>query len=278
MFSRILVATDLSEASDCVIGSLGALRTWDTREIVLVHCLNLCEPSMVKEELKNFAKPYLSRQANALERQGFKTECEVASGESHLEINRVADEKECSLVVIGSHGETKSSQILMGGVARKIIRNVRKPILVVRLQLRQKKDRAVCETCRMDLSGPVLFPTDFSAMAEVAFNYLKKIVSEGSNNVTLLHVQEQSHLDKKHLEDRNRVAQERLSKMKEELESVGTIRAGVELTDGAPEREILSRVKDDNFSWVAIGCQDPGISHKVASQSQIPVLLIPAKP
>ena len=57
MFSRILVATDLSEASDCVIGSLGVLRTWGGKEAILVHCLDLCEPSMVKEELKALALP-----------------------------------------------------------------------------------------------------------------------------------------------------------------------------------------------------------------------------
>lgn len=277
MFSRILVATDLSEASDCVIGSLGALQDLGTREIVLIHCLNLCEPSIVKNELKNLAEPYLARQADALDRQGFETTIEVASGPSPREISRIVDEKECSLVVIGSHGETKSSQILMGSEARKIINSVHKPALVVRLQLRQEKGRAVCETCRMNLSGPVLFPTDFSAIAERAFNYLRKIVSEVSNDVTLLHVQEQSHIDKESFEDRNRIAQERLSKMKTELEAIGA-RVEIEQTVGMPAREILSRVKEGNFSWVAIGCQDPDISHKVASQSQIPVLLIPAKP
>jgi nucleotide-binding universal stress UspA family protein len=286
MFSRILVATDLSEASDCVIGSLGALRAWGAKEVVLVHCLNLCEPSMVTEQLKGFAEPYLSRQADALERQGLKTLIEVAPGLSQVEINRIAEDQECSLVVVGSHGKTKSSQILLGGVASEVIRTARKPVLLVRLNLRQERDRAVCGFCQMAPAGPVLFPTDFSTTAELAFATLKNIVAAGPMEVTLLHVQDQSTVDKSRLEECNRADEERLAGMKRALEQIGATRVHVELTYGVPAREILARVQDSGFAWVVMGSQGRGyiseiflgsISHKVARHSQIPVLLIPAK-
>ncbi len=286
MFSRILVATDLSEASDCVIGSLGALRAWGGKEAILVHCLNLCEPSMVTEQLKGFAWPYLKRQADTLEREGFKTRIEVAPGISHVEINRIAEERKCSLVVIGSHGKTMSSQILLGGVASEVIHNVQKPVLIVRLRMRQEKDRAVCGVCQMDSAGPVFFPTDFSANAGLAFTFLKKIVAAGSKEVTLLHVQDQSTMDRSRLEESNRTDRERLSKMKRELEAIGVPKVNVELPYGAPVREILARLRDSGFSWVVMGSQGLGyiseiflgsVSHNVARHSQIPVLLIPAK-
>jgi nucleotide-binding universal stress UspA family protein len=286
MFSRILVATDLSEASDCVIGSLGALRAWGAKEVVLVHCLNLCEPSMVTEELKGFAEPYLSRQADALERQGLKTEIEVASGRTPLEINRLAEDRKCSLVVIGSHGKTMSSQILLGGVASEVIQNARKPVLIVRLNLRQERDRAVCGFCQMAPSGPVLFPTDFSANAELAFTTLKKIVAAGSQEVTLLHVQDQSVVSKSRLEECNRVDQERLAEMKRALEQTGAAKVNVELPYGVPVREILARVQDSGFAWVVMGSQGRSYlseifmgstSLNVARHSQVPVLLVPTE-
>lgn len=286
MFSRILVATDLSEASDCVIGSLGALRAWGGKEAILVHCLNLSEPSMVTEQLKGFAWPYLKRQADSLERQGLKTRIEVAPGISHVEINRIAEERKCALVVIGSHGQTMSSQILLGGVASEVIHNLQKPVLIVRLRLRQEKDRAVCGVYRINPAGHVLFPTDFSANAELAFTYLKKIVAAGSNEVTLVHVQDQSAIDRSRLEEFNRTDQERLSKMKKDLEAIGATKVNVKLPYGVPTREILARLRDSGFSSVVMGSQGLGyiseiflgsLSHNVARHSQIPVLLIPAK-
>ena len=41
MFKKILVATDLSEASDRVIGCLHGLRSFGATEVILVHALGI---------------------------------------------------------------------------------------------------------------------------------------------------------------------------------------------------------------------------------------------
>jgi nucleotide-binding universal stress UspA family protein len=135
-------------------------------------------------------------------------------------------------------------------------------------------------------SGPVLFPTDFSANAELAFTTLKKIVAASSQEVTLLHVQDQSVVSKSRLEECNRADQERLAEMKRALEQTGATKVNVELPYGVPVREILARVQDNGFAWVVMGSQGRSYlseiflgntSLNVARHSQVPVLLVPTE-
>ncbi len=41
MFGKMLVATDLSEASERVVCTLGSLKRLGTREALLLHCFNI---------------------------------------------------------------------------------------------------------------------------------------------------------------------------------------------------------------------------------------------
>ena len=41
MFSKILVATDLSKASERVICTLGSMKALGTREALLIACMNI---------------------------------------------------------------------------------------------------------------------------------------------------------------------------------------------------------------------------------------------
>jgi hypothetical protein len=57
MFSKILVATDLSEASDRVICTLGNLKALGAREALLIHCFNIRDVGSLADRLMELAKP-----------------------------------------------------------------------------------------------------------------------------------------------------------------------------------------------------------------------------
>ena len=53
-------------------------------------------------------------------------------GDPADEILAVAQEKNCDLIVIGTHGRTGLKRVLMGSVAEKIVRNAECPVLTIR--------------------------------------------------------------------------------------------------------------------------------------------------
>jgi nucleotide-binding universal stress UspA family protein len=284
----MLVATDLSEASERVICTLGGLKALGTREAILIHCFNIRDVGTLADGLMQLAKPSFEKQKKMLEDQGFKVTAKMVLGLPQIEINRQADGHDCSLIVVGSHGQTMAGEIMLGGVASAVIHSATRPVLILRLRLKDENGRTVCGEATCNPLEHVLFPTDFSDNAEHAFSYVQKIAESGARRVTLLHVQDEGKIER-HLRDRleefNRIDTERLERLKAELLKRGAKDVRIELPYGSPKKEIIDRTKRDDVSLVVMGSQGRGylaelflgsVSHAVARHSEAPVLLIPA--
>ncbi len=57
----------------------------------------------------------------------------VTSGNPPIEIIRTASERESNMIVVGTHGRTGISQLLIGSVAEKVVRKSPCPVLTVKL-------------------------------------------------------------------------------------------------------------------------------------------------
>lgn len=64
----------------------------------------------------------------------------VIFGDPATEILQLAQDTSCDLVVMGTHGRTGLSRILMGSVAETVIRKATCPVLVVKLPLSDKSN------------------------------------------------------------------------------------------------------------------------------------------
>ena len=289
MLSTILVATDLSSASDHVIGCLHALLPLGARKAILAHALGIKHLQELKYELARLAEPRLAAQKALLEAQGFQTAVEIAPGLPGFEMNRVAREKEVSLIVVGSHGATLAREVLLGGVALSILQSATVPVFLVRLKIIEEKVQNRCEVACADIGKHVLFPTDFSDTSDRAFNnYVEKIVEAGFKRVTLLHVQDKGRIDK-HLQDRleefNRIDRARLEGLKARLEKKGGTEVQIKIPYGSPIQEILRCAKEEDITLIIMGSQGRGfitevflgsVSHQVARHAPVPILLVPA--
>jgi len=288
MFSKMLVATDLSETSERVIGTLGSLKALGTREAVLIHCFNIRDVGSLADRLMELARPSFERQKKTLEDLGFLVTANMVLGLPQIEINRQADEHNCSLVVVGSTGGSMASEILLGGVASAVIHSATRPVLVLRFKTTGDDAAKSRAEWSCDCLRHILFPTDFSDNAEHAFSYVRKIAECGAKRITLLHVQDQGRIDQ-HLKDRlaefNRIDTERLTRLKDELTRAGVKDVRIELPYGSPKKEIIERTGRDDVSLVVMGSQGRGyiediflgsVSHAVVRRSKVPVLLIPA--
>ena len=286
MFSRILVATDLSPASQHLIAAVSCLRPLGTREALLVHCQNIRDVGSLAGTLSNLLAPELEKQRLALAAHGFAATAEFRLGLPALEINRAAVEKNCSLTVIGSHGHSLAREVLLGSVASAVIQSTVKPVLLMKMKLRTESASTVCEDVPCDPLSHVLYPTDFSDNAESAFAYVERIVEAGAKRVTLLHVQDQ--VVGRHLKDRldefNATDTARLERLRDRLQAKGAKDVRIEVPYGAVAGEIIARTTSAGASLVVMGSQGlghigevflGGVSNKVARRSPVPVLLVP---
>jgi nucleotide-binding universal stress UspA family protein len=282
VFRKILVATDLSLASEQVIGAVSGLRALGTKEVLLIHCLNIRDVGSLAETLSKLLQPALNEQKAKLTAAGFETSAEIRIGIPGIEINRTAQEKDCSIIVIGSHGYNLTKDILLGGVTTAVLHTATRPVLVIKIQPGKENQPPAA----WNPLNHILYPTDFSDNAEAAFLYLEKIVESGAEKVTLLHIQDQ--IIGVHLKDRlevfNRIDRERLERLAERLRAKGKLEIAIDIIYGMVAPEIIKKINELPASMVVMGTQGRGhigelflgsVSNKVVRLSPVPVLLVP---
>jgi nucleotide-binding universal stress UspA family protein len=290
MFTKILIATDLSAASHAVVQCAAGLRSLGAKECLLLQCLNVRQldaPGVA--QAAGVIDQTLQDQKILLEKAGMSVQTEVVPGFAQVEINRIARERNCSLVVVGSHGHSLLGEMLLGGVASAVIHHAVKPVLVVRVKRTPGGEVSCALGATCDFLRHVYFPTDFSPNADHAFQTVKHLVADGVRAVTLSHVQDQARIDP-HLMHRiqefDRIDRERLDKMKDALAKAGTAKIDIEIGLGRPAQKILQDIEGKQATLVVMGSQGRGfvsesflgsVSHQVARRSPAPVLLIPAK-
>lgn len=289
MFRKILIATDSSPASLAVIGRARPLRLMGAKECVLAQCFLIREHVAFPDQIKAYVKSTLTRQKKILESQGLRTVIVAEPGYPAREIPRIATEKSCSAIVIGSHGHNLAHEMFLGSTAAELLHQATLPILMIRLKVDNETGQAAAGEKRQDFRRHVIYATDFSDHAKRAFDYVGELVKAGSRRVTLLHVQDKTKIDT-HLEHRldefNKIDRRRLEKMKCRLKAIGKVRIAIEIPYGSPTEEILRQAKTANASLVIMGSHGRGfvselflgsVSHNVARHSKSPVLLIPCQ-
>lgn len=163
---KILFATDLSESSIHAFAYAVSLATQYKAGITILHVLsddhekegiittvlNADQWKEIKKrhyedarkqligkkrenvEMKDVLHAFAENIRNEAESQDFVTdEILVESGVPEEEIIAVAKERNCDIIVMGSHGHKGIMDALVGSTARRVVRNSKKPVLVVKL-------------------------------------------------------------------------------------------------------------------------------------------------
>lgn len=143
-FQKILLATDFSDCSEeaCAY-ALTLARKFDAA-LQILHVIN--EPV----DLRGFYVPHISFEqlekeiadgaATMLETfckenlAGFSNyTTSVVTGVPFEEINRIAQEQDASLIVIGTHGRSGLDHLIFGSTAERVVRSAPCPVLTIRL-------------------------------------------------------------------------------------------------------------------------------------------------
>lgn len=289
MFSSVLIATDLSVASEGVLRCVKGLVPLGTKKAILVHAIGVPNLETMAHGMTHFLEPHLVKQKEILEAEGLETETLLVAGSAVTEVDRIARERQASLIVVGSHGATFARELLMGGTAMGIVHQASVPVLVIRLRIAEEESGIRCVSACRDLRRHVLFCTDFSDTAERAFQYVLRVVASGAQFVTLLHVQDRRRLSgylEHRLEEFNQTDQERLERLKARLQETGEVDVRIQIPYGHPVEEILRVAnEEEDDTLIVMGSQGRGflaqaflgsVSHHVVRGAPVPVLLVPA--
>lgn len=164
MFKKILIATDISKASEAILECGNGLKNLGAEEIILFYALGLRHIESLKHLLKELCEPELLRQKKILEDQGLNVKLEIAPGIPSEEINKYAEQNDVSLIAIGTHGVTVAQHVLfrIGSMTSEILHSHTKPLLVIRTKITdvngEKCVESSCQNFNKNISSQLTFP------------------------------------------------------------------------------------------------------------------------
>jgi len=283
MFEKILVPTDFSKYSQKVIECVKELP--GTRDVVLLHIVGPADPlarvwdpgGRIEE-----AKGRLAEQKKLMEGSGLNVETKaevVTEGEIYRVIQRVAVEEKISLIAMSARGKGVVEGLLLGNVAKNILRYGNTNLLLMRYtMLEGREGPALDKFCSKPLTK-VLCPTDLSKPAAEAITTMQGI--EGVGEILLQHVVFRGETWKE-VESHVSEATNKLNAMGTEIESAGS-KVKIHVSVGSPAEEIVKLASKENVSLIAMNAYGKGwleqltvgsITYDVARMADRPVLVV----
>ncbi|RRQ50571.1 universal stress protein [Maribacter algicola] len=182
---RILVPVDFSETSSYALEIAAQIAKRQQAEIVVLHMLGLSEAVLSKNEIQEYEearyymelakkrfmpfldKPYLKNVRIREIVQNYKI---------FNEFNALAQEQKIDLIVMGSHGTSGISEVLVGSNTEKVVRTSNVPVLVVKMKNPDFKIEKV------------LFACDFSEDVILAFKNIQAFTNGFSAKLKLIYI------------------------------------------------------------------------------------------
>jgi len=127
---RVLCPVDFSLYSDHSIAIAGA--TAGMGEVILLHVVSQGETEAEIEEAVQKAKDQIETIRTSLAAQGIKVRTIVRTGNPTVEIARIADEEDVSVIWMSSHGKGWFRELLLGSTAYNVAMNAKRPVIIIR--------------------------------------------------------------------------------------------------------------------------------------------------
>jgi len=140
---KILLAIDGSLSSDATLHALIAMARPKETEVRILHVVELWpvhihspewdrELSVARRAMWTRAEGIVARAARTLENAGFNVTTAVKEGDPRTDLIDAASEWHADLIMVGSHGRTGLSRILMGSVSDAVASHAPCSVQIVR--------------------------------------------------------------------------------------------------------------------------------------------------
>jgi len=284
-FKKILCLSDFSDASELALPfAINLSRAYDAK-ILSLHVLTPVPIAYVNpetavtliEDLEEGARQGMQRMDSQL--AGVEHETLLLRDDTVWSaVHQLLSEQPIDLVVLGTHGRTGASKLLMGSVAEEIFRKSNAPVLTIGPSVRNGAHNG-------GHFRSVLFATDFGESAESALPYALSIAEESQARLYLLHVLPQPIPNKvpKFLEETVAYAMHRLHELIPN-DAEFWCRPEPVVWHGAPAESILDAAEKLNADLIVLGIHGSGkhadiaahfensVTHKVVTRAVCPVL------
>lgn len=282
MFQRILIPSDFSSHSQNLLECIAELPGEKT--VILLHVIQrktmerVWDPTTEVEE----AKKKIEEQKRYLEalRINVKTRVEtILEGNIARTIQKVADEENTTLIMVGARGKGRISGLFLGSVSRDALRYGHTNLLIMRYKVLEGDNLG--RFCR-SLFAKVICPTDFSDPAKDVIFSIKDLKEVGE--IGLLHVVSSGESDEQ-IDAAVREAGVNLNSILKEIERPGLkVMAHVQVGDASKEINTLADRED--ASLIAMSSHGAGwieqmvvgsTTYETARIANRPVLIVRAK-
>lgn len=282
MFQRILIPTDFSKYSQNLLECIAELP--GEKAVVLLHVVQrktvervwdpAAEVEAAKEKIEE-QKLYLK----ALQID-VKTRVEtIMEGNIARTIQRVADEENATLVMVGARGKGRISGLFLGSVSRDVLRYGRTNLLIMRYRVLEGDNLG--RFCR-SLFVRVICPTDFSDPAKHAIFAIKDMKEVGE--MGLVYVVSSGESEEQ-IDAAVREAGSKLNAIVKEIERPG-LRVMAHVQVGDAPQEISSLADREDASLIAMSSHGAGwleqmvvgsTTYETARIANRPVLIVRAE-
>ena len=285
---HILVATDFSDCSRHALMQAAALARSHKSNIVVLHVVpsepmiqNALEPaSWEHQDRIHRAQSEMASAEIVDSLAGVPYELLVEDGALKAVLAATIQDREISLLVLGTHGRTGMKKVLLGSVAEQIFRLAECPVLTVG----PREPSALLTHGRFE---SVLFATDFSPGSLHALSYAIAFAQESKARLTLMHAVEEGSVTALYLHERL------LADARKRLDELVPQNAGfafapeVEIVDGFPFDQILAIAAKKKADLIVMGVHKSGafgartaahlpwsIAQSVVCHAKCPVLTV----
>ena len=282
MFERILIPTDFSRYSQNLLECIAEFP--GEKAVVLLHVIQRKTVERVWDPAAEVAEATkkIEEQKRYLEalRIGVKTRVEtIMEGSIARTIQRVADEENATLIMVGARGKGRISGLFLGSVSRDVLRYGKTNLLIMRYKVLEGDNLG--RFCR-SLFVRVICSTDFSDPAKQAISVLKDLKEVGE--IGLVYVVSSGESEEQ-IDGAVREAGSKLNAIVREIERPGLkVTAHVQVGD-APQ-EISSLADREDASLIAMSSHGAGwleqmvvgsTTYETARIANRPVLIVRAE-
>ncbi len=287
MFKTIVLATDLSPAWDEIVACAGEFQALGCSKVILTHVISVKFIMGMEGELRAKARPHLEAQKAILEAQGLEVAIEMPTGLPAYSLNEVARCGGADLIVAGSHGQSLWREEVLGCVTCAVLHHAEYPVLLLNVKVKEGMEPGTCRLQATELLRHILFPTDFSEIAERACTFVTYLASRGLSRVTLLNaldVPGHEAYPPGYQEWAETAARESLENWRQRLQQSGVREVQPRFDPNHPIPAILEVLKTQDISLIIMGTQGKGfireiflgsVAHNISRLAPCPVLLIP---